>query len=111
MEYSYLRSNVDLDIPYTTLPDLLKRRADETPDKAFCITIGDDNERYVVTFGELYHKATNFARALVQMGIKRYDKIGLSGRMFQNGFLLIWVSRWRVVARCVYHTNKKKKPC
>lgn len=55
MEYSYLRSNVDLDIPYTTLPDLLKRRADETPDKAFCITIGDDNERYVVTFGELYH--------------------------------------------------------
>lgn len=80
MEYSYLRSNVDLDIPYTTLPDLLKRRADETPEKAFCITIGDYNERYVVTFGELYHKATNFARALVKMGIKRYDKIGLSGR-------------------------------
>lgn len=37
MEYSYLRSNVDLDIPYTTLPDLLKRRADETPDKAFVL--------------------------------------------------------------------------
>lgn len=26
-----------MDIPYTTLPDLLKRRADETPDKAFVL--------------------------------------------------------------------------
>lgn len=44
MEYSYLRSNVDLDILYIILLDLFKRRVDEILEKVFCIIIGDDNE-------------------------------------------------------------------
>lgn len=56
MAYSYLSSNVVLDIPYTTFPDLLKRRADETPNAAACIFIDDDNERSVLYFGELFNK-------------------------------------------------------
>lgn len=65
MEYSYLRSNVDLDILYIILLDLFKRRVDEILDKVFCIIIGDDNEWYVVIFGEFYYKVINFVRVLV----------------------------------------------
>lgn len=34
----------------------------------------------MLTFGELFNKATKFAKTLVQMGVKRGDIIGLSGR-------------------------------
>lgn len=80
MSVSYLSSNVYLDIPYITFPDLLKKRAKETPDKEICIFFDENNERSVLTFGEIYEKSTKFARALVQMGVKRGDIIGLSGR-------------------------------
>lgn len=34
----------------------------------------------MLTFGELFNKATKFVKILVQMGVKRGDIIGLSGR-------------------------------
>lgn len=34
MEDSYLASRKALDVPYITYPELLKRRASETPEKA-----------------------------------------------------------------------------
>lgn len=76
--------NVVLDIPYTIFPDLLKRRADETPNAAACIFIDDDNERSVLTCGEFFNKATTFAGTLVQMRVDRGDIIGLCGRNVQE---------------------------
>ncbi|XP_065937003.1 uncharacterized protein [Magallana gigas] len=80
MALSYLSSNTALDIPYTTYPDLLKRRAEESHDKVVYIFIDDDNARFELTYGDLYDKANKFAKTLVQMGVKRGDIIGLSGR-------------------------------
>lgn len=80
MSVSYLSSNDVLDVPYISFPDLLKKSAKDTPNKEICIFFDENNERSVLTCGELYDKATKFARALVQMGIKRGDIIGLSGR-------------------------------
>uniref|UniRef100_A0A8W8MHF4 AMP-dependent synthetase/ligase domain-containing protein n=1 Tax=Magallana gigas TaxID=29159 RepID=A0A8W8MHF4_MAGGI len=80
MAGSYLKCDTVLDIPYTSFPDLLKRRAVETPNKAACVFFYESNERYVLTFGDLYDRATKFAKALVQMGVKRGDIIGVSGR-------------------------------
>lgn len=80
MALSYLSSNTALDIPYTTYPDLLKRRAEESHDKVVYIFIDDDNARFELTYGDLYDKANKFAKTLVQMGVKKGDIIGLSGR-------------------------------
>lgn len=80
MAFSYLSSKIGLDIPYITYPDLLKRRAEESHDKTMCIFIDDDNARFELTYGDLYDKATRFAKTLVHMGVKRGDIIGLSGR-------------------------------
>lgn len=80
MAGSYLKCDTVLDIPYTSFPDLLKRRAVETPNKAACVFFYENNERYVLAFGDLYDRATKFAKALVQMGVKRGDIIGVSGR-------------------------------
>lgn len=78
-----------MDIPYTIFPDLLKRKADETPNAAACIIIDDDNERSVLTCGEFFNKATTFAGTLVQMGVERGDIVGSVEEMFKNGLLLI----------------------
>lgn len=80
MAGSYLKCDTVLDIPYTSFPDLLKRRAVETPNKAACVFFYENNERYVLAFGDLYDRATKFAKALVQMGVKKGDIIGVSGR-------------------------------
>lgn len=80
MSDSYLYCNTVLDIPYTTFPDLLKRKARESPDVELCIFIDDDSARSTLTFGDLYKKATKFAKTLVKMGVEKGDIIGLKGR-------------------------------
>ncbi|XP_052679504.1 uncharacterized protein LOC128160245 [Crassostrea angulata] len=80
MSDSYLYCDTVLDIPYTTFPNLLKQRAQKSPDEVVCIFIDDDRARSILTFGDLYKKATKFAKTLVQMGVKRGDIIGLNGR-------------------------------
>lgn len=62
MEDSYLASTKALDVPYITYPELLKRRASETPEKAVYVFIDGENRRTVLTFGELYTKSAKFAK-------------------------------------------------
>lgn len=80
MEDSYLASTKALDVPYITYPELLKRRASETPEKAGYVFIDGENRRTVLTFGELYTKSAKFAKNLVHLGVKKNDIVGLSGR-------------------------------
>lgn len=80
MEDSYLASRKALDVPYITYPELLKRRASETPEKAGYIFLDGDNRRIVLTFSELYKKSAKFAKNLVHLGVKKGDVVGLSGR-------------------------------
>lgn len=80
MEDSYLASTKALDVPYITYPELLKRRASETPEKAVYVFNDGENRRTVLTFGELYTKSATFAKNLVHLGVKKNDIVGLSGR-------------------------------
>lgn len=80
MEDSYLASTKALDVPYITYPELLKRRASKTPEKAVYVFIDGENRRTVLTFGELYTKSAKFAKNLVHLGVKKNDIVGLSGR-------------------------------
>lgn len=80
MANSYLSSSIPLNSPYITFPDLLKRRANETPNKAAYIFIDEEKKKTVLTFQDLYTKAVSFAKALVSFGFQKGDTIGLSGR-------------------------------
>lgn len=75
-----MASRKALDVPYITYPELLKRRASETPEKAGYIFLDGDNRRIVLTFSELYKKSAKFAKNLVHLGVKKGDVVGLSGR-------------------------------
>lgn len=80
MTNSYLTSSIPLNCPYITFPDLLKKRANETPNKDAYIFIDEEKKKKVLTFQDLYTKAVSFAKALVSLGIHKGDTIGLSGR-------------------------------
>lgn len=80
MTNSYLASLIPLDPPYITFTDLLKRRANDTPNKPAYIFIDEEKKRTVLTFQDLYTKAVSFAKGLVSLGIQKGDTIGLSGR-------------------------------
>ena len=77
---SYLSSKDSLDIPYVTFPDLLRKWAEKNPKKTAYIFIDVENYRYELSFGELYDKATKFAKALIGHGVRKGDVIALNGR-------------------------------
>ena len=64
MADSYLSSKDSLDIPYVTFPALLRKWAEMNPKKTAYIFADEENDRYELSFGELYDKATKFAKAL-----------------------------------------------
>ena len=77
---SYLSSKETLDIPYVTFPDLLRKWAEKNPNKTAFIFVDVGDERYELSFGELYDKATKFAKALIGHGVRKGDVIALNGR-------------------------------
>nr|XP_022302879.1 uncharacterized protein LOC111110604 [Crassostrea virginica] len=80
MDHSYLSSKESLDIPYITFPDLLRKWAEKNPNKTAFIFVDEEVDRYELSFGELYDKATKFAKALIGHGVRKGDVIALNGR-------------------------------
>ena len=80
MEASYLASNTAPAVPYTTYPELLRKWASKTTNKAGFIFVDKDLKRTVLSYSDLYENSTKFAKGLVHHGVKQGDIIGLSGR-------------------------------
>ena len=75
-----LNSEETLDIPYVNFPDILRKWAEKNPNKTAYIFIDAENDRYELSFGELYDKATKFAKALIGHDVRKGDVIALNGR-------------------------------
>ncbi|XP_022321945.2 fatty acid--[acyl-carrier-protein] ligase ScoC-like [Crassostrea virginica] len=80
MEASYLASSTAPAVPYTTYPELLRKWASKTTNKAAFIFVDKDLKRTVLSYSDLYENSTKFAKGLVHYGVKQGDIIGLSGR-------------------------------
>ncbi|XP_022302880.2 indoleacetate--CoA ligase-like [Crassostrea virginica] len=80
MDDSYLSSKESLDIPYITFPDLLRKWAEKNPNKTAFIFVDEEDDRYELSLGELYDKATKFAKTLTGHGVRKGDVIALNGR-------------------------------
>ncbi|VDH98175.1 fatty-acyl-CoA synthase [Mytilus galloprovincialis] len=76
---SYLRSTDPVLAPYTTIPNLLQKWANEDPNRLACIIYNKGNLRKTITYGELYNKSDSLAKGLVRYGIQQGDVVGVGG--------------------------------
>ena len=77
-EYSYLRSNEPLDVPYTTIPDMIKRHSKIDPDSEAQVYINWQTfEKQSLTYNEISKTATSFAQGLMKLGIAKGDTVAL----------------------------------
>ena len=77
-EYSYLRNDEPVEVPYTTIPATILRhsRSDEKS-VAHTYINWETFEKEQVTFTEIYQKAKIFAEGLVKIGIEKGDIVAL----------------------------------
>jgi long-chain acyl-CoA synthetase len=66
-------------VPYTSLGDLLERRAAETPDKVFLIHYDTDGNREEITYSAFHARVNQIAHYLIKIGVKRGDRIATIG--------------------------------
>ena len=77
-EYSYLRSNDPLDVPYTTIPEMIRRHSQRNPDSVAHVYIKWQTfEKEYLTFTDIYQYASKFARGLMKIGIDKGDIVAL----------------------------------
>ena len=97
-----------LNIPYITFPDLLRKWAEKNPNKTAYIFIDAENDRYELSFGELYDKATKFAKALIGNGVHKGDVFALNGRNLP-AWLIAWfgVQLAGGIHLCLLYLQKK----
>ena len=77
-EYSYLRNNDPMDVPYTTIPDMILRHSQKDPKSVAHVYINWETfEKEYLTFLDLYLSGTKFAKGLMQLGVVQGDIIAL----------------------------------
>ena len=77
-EYSYLRSEQALSVPYTTLPEMIQKHSTTDPESVAQVFINWQTfEKQYLTFTEIYNSASMFARGLLHLGVKKGDMVAL----------------------------------
>ena len=77
-EYSYLRNKDPLDIPYTTIPEMILRHSQRNPKSVVQVYVDWETfDKEYLTFTDLYKSSSNFARGLVHLGIQKGDILAL----------------------------------
>ena len=77
-ELSYLRNDDPIDVPYTTIPAMVKWHVNRDPRTVAQVYIDWKTfEKEQLTFSEMYNSATKFALGLVKLGIKKGDTVAL----------------------------------
>ena len=113
----YLSSKDSLDIPYITFPDLLRKWAEKNPNKTAFIFVDVGHDRYELSFGELYDKATKFAKALIRHGVRKGEVIARNGRSLPEWLIACFgIQLTGEILLCLPYLQKKndfvkKKMC
>ena len=77
-EYSYLRNNDSLDVPYTTIPKMIRRHSQRDSESVVQVFIDWKTfEKEYLTFTDIYQSASKFARGLMKIGIDKGDIVAL----------------------------------
>ncbi|XP_052065957.1 uncharacterized protein LOC127705667 [Mytilus californianus] len=76
---SYVRSTDPVLAPYTTIPNLLRKWANEDPKRLAYIIYNKGTVPKTITYGELYDKSVRLAKGLVRYGIHQGDVVGVVG--------------------------------
>ncbi|KAK3102104.1 hypothetical protein FSP39_008780 [Pinctada imbricata] len=77
-EISYLRSREPLDVPYMTIPELIRHHAEKTPESIAQVCIDWETfERKTMTFNDLYTQATRVAKGLQRFGLRKGDFVAI----------------------------------
>ena len=62
-EFSYMRSKEAIDVPYTTIPDMIRKHAQKDPRAVAHVYINWETfEQEHLTYTEIYQSASRFAR-------------------------------------------------
>ena len=77
-EYSYLRNDEPVEVPYTTIPATILRHSKRDGQSVAQIYINWETfEKVQVKFTEIYEKAKIFAQGLMKLGIEKGDIVAL----------------------------------
>ena len=77
-EYSYLRNNAPLDVPYTTIPEMIRRHSQRDSESVAQVFINWKTfEKEYLTFADIYQSASKFARGLMKIGINKEDIVAM----------------------------------
>ncbi|XP_014777838.1 medium-chain acyl-CoA ligase ACSF2, mitochondrial isoform X2 [Octopus bimaculoides] len=72
---SYLHTKENSQISYETIPERLRKRAEEYPGRVTIVCYDAEFQRHQITMKEVYDGAVKFAKALMKLGIKKGDTI------------------------------------
>ena len=73
-----MRSKEAIDVPYTTVPDMIRKHAQKDPRAVAHVYINWETfEQEHLTYTEIYQSATRFARGLLRLGITKPDIVAL----------------------------------
>lgn len=72
---SYFHQPGTISYVYETIPERVKKLADEDPDKTAFVIYLSKEERYEITRKELFDRSQKFARALLKAGLKKGDRV------------------------------------
>ena len=77
-EYSYLRNEEPMEVPYTTIPaTILRHSTRDEKSVAHTYINWETFEKEQVTFAEIYKNAKKFAQGLMKLGIEKGDIVAL----------------------------------
>ena len=77
-EYSYLRGKAPLDLPYTTMPEMIRRHSQRYPKSIAHVYIHWETfEKENLTYIQLYESASKLAKGLMNLGIENGDVVAL----------------------------------
>lgn len=78
---SYINSILDEDkLVFRTIPELLQHHAIVIPNKAAFVFLSTETDRATVSWKEVFVKSQQFARALVQLGVKPKEVVAICYR-------------------------------
>ena len=77
-EYSYIRGNGGYDVPFLTIPEMIKRHAEQTRNAVAQMYINWETlEKECLTFTTIYDSGTKFAKGLKALGVSKGDIIAI----------------------------------
>ncbi|XP_014777836.1 medium-chain acyl-CoA ligase ACSF2, mitochondrial isoform X1 [Octopus bimaculoides] len=72
---SYLHTKENSQISYETIPERLRKRAEEYPGRVTIVCYDAEFQRHQITMKEMYDGAVKFAKALMKLGVEKGDTI------------------------------------